>query len=152
MATASIVASAWAAGAGAGISLFTITPLLSSSASVGIMLQVWQLAFNRGKSYMPPAAAAITASYLYVSWTHAARGLEWRGFAVAAALTLGIVPFTFLFIRDTIVELEGMGRKEGHGVAEAVVRATLSRWGALNLARSCLPLLGTAAAIWNLLK
>ncbi|KAI0137481.1 hypothetical protein BJ170DRAFT_678326 [Xylariales sp. AK1849] len=147
-ATASIVASAWASGAGAAISFFTITPILASDASRDTLLQQWQLAFTRGKTYMPPVAVAITASYCYVAYTHWKQDLEWRGFAAAGALTVGIVPFTLFFIRGNIGQIQDAMLRKG-SIEEA--RALLTTWGALNLARAMLPLVGSAAALWNLL-
>ncbi|KAK6189282.1 ATP-dependent RNA helicase [Pestalotiopsis sp. IQ-011] len=147
-ATASIIASAWASGAGAAISLFTITPILASSAPRDVLLQQWHLAYTLGKSYMPPAAGAIAASYLGAAYYSPS---EWRGFAAAAALTVGIVPFTLLLIMPTVRALEGMlgdGRdgKEAGEEARRVMR-TWSRW---NFARAMLPLVGTGFAVWNL--
>ncbi|ETS79435.1 hypothetical protein PFICI_09288 [Pestalotiopsis fici W106-1] len=172
-ATASIIASAWASGAGAAISFFTITPILQSSAPREVLLQQWHLAYNLGKSYMPPAAGAIAASYLGVAWTVAKHPAqygggsgEWRGFAAAAALMVGIVPFTLLFIMRTIRELEGLmiagdakdtdsntresDRDEVQAMEEA--RRLLTRWSRLNFARAMLPLIGTGFAVWNLSK
>ncbi|KAH6656482.1 hypothetical protein BKA67DRAFT_531752 [Truncatella angustata] len=157
MAIASIVASAWASGAGAAISFFTITPILRSSAPREVMLEQWHIAFNLGKAFMPPFAAAIAASYTAVAYTCFTRSLEWRGFAAAGALTIGIVPFTILFILETVGELEGMiarGRQTALKDDEdsEKVRTALGRWSRLNLARAVLPLAGTGSAVWNLLS
>lgn len=104
---------------------------------------------------MPPAAALITASYLSVAYKYFSRGLEWRGFAGAGALTAGIVPFTLLFILGNIGQLEGMmaegkvGKlQDGEGLEKT--RTLLSKWSRLNFARAMLPLTGSGLAIWNL--
>ncbi|KAF3025654.1 hypothetical protein E8E14_013551 [Neopestalotiopsis sp. 37M] len=179
-ATASIIASAWASGAGAAISFFTITPILRSSAPREVLLQQWHLAYDLGKSVMPPAAGAIAASYLGVAWAVAnshqhhqgSSGSEWRGFAAAAALMVGIVPFTLLFVMRTIRELEALMIVGGdgangkstdatrHGESEEdreqalleEARSLLRRWSRLNLVRAMLPLVGTGFAVWNLSK
>lgn len=209
VATASIIASAWASGesilfnvlptqkahpslrltskticigAGAAISFFTITPILRSSAPREVLLQQWHLAYDLGKSVMPPAAGAIAASYLGVAWAVAnsqqhlqggsSSSSEWRGFAAAAALMVGIVPFTLLFVMRTIRELEtlmivggdGANSKSAdttrHGESEEdreqalleEARSLLRRWSRLNLMRAMLPLVGTGFAVWNLSK
>lgn len=172
-ATASIIASAWASGkftplqhihtlaplltnncyegAGAAISLFTIAPILQSSAPRGVLLHQWHLAYTLGKSYMPPAAGAIAASYLGAAYYSSSLVKEWRGFAAAAALTVGIVPFTLLLIMPTVRALEGMladGRDGKEADAEA--RAVMQSWSRWNFARAMLPLVGTGFAVWNL--
>lgn len=135
------------------------------------MLQQWHLAYNRGKAYMPPFAGAIALSYFWLSYAHRARQLEWRGFAAAGALTVGIVPFTLLLIMGNIRQLEAaMVAVEGGGgdddvdvdvdaktaaaaaaAADREARGLLTTWSRLNLARAMLPLVGTVAAVWNLL-
>ncbi|KAK6083659.1 ATP-dependent RNA helicase HAS1 [Seiridium cupressi] len=142
--------------AGAAISFFTITPILRSSAPREVLLQQWHIAYSLGKSYMPPAAVAITASYFSVAYAYCSRGLEWRGFAGAGALTVGIVPFTLLFILGTIGELEGMmakGAQEKGGELELqAARKALGKWSRLNFVRAMLPLVGSGLAVWNLLS
>jgi hypothetical protein len=116
------------------------------------MLRQWQLAFNRGKKGMPPFAAAIMLSYAYISYTHYARGLEWRGFAAAAALTISIVPFTFAFIMGNIKQIEAaIATKDPKTTGNEEAKGLLRTWGKLNLTRAMLPLAGAAAAAWNLL-
>lgn len=105
---------------------------------------------------MPPAAIAITASYLSVAYTCFSRGLEWRGFAGAGALTVGIVPFTLIFIMGHIKQLERMmaeGKADKLRDAEGLeeTRTALSRWSRWNFARAMLPLLGSALGVWNFL-
>ncbi|KAI0162975.1 hypothetical protein BJ166DRAFT_525022 [Pestalotiopsis sp. NC0098] len=147
-ATASIIASAWASGAGAAISLFTITPILASSAPRDVLLHQWHLAYTLGKSYMPPAAGAIAASYLGAAYYSPN---EWRGFAAAAALTVGIVPFTLLLIMPTVRALEGMlGDGRDGKEADAEAREVMQSWSRWNFARAMLPLVGTGFAVWNL--
>jgi hypothetical protein len=117
------------------------------------MLQQWHLAYNRGKACMPPFAGAIALSYFYLSYAHHARHLEWRGFATAGALTVGIVPFTLLFIMGNIRKLEAaMADKDAKtSAADQEARSLLTTWSRMNLARAMLPLAGTVAAVWNLL-
>ncbi|KAF7521197.1 hypothetical protein G7054_g12514 [Neopestalotiopsis clavispora] len=161
----------------AAISFFTITPILRSSAPREVLLQQWHLAYELGKSVMPPAAGAIAASYLGVAWAvaksqHHQGSSEWRGFAAAAALMVGIVPFTLLFVMRTIRELEALMIVGGdganskstdttrHGESEEdrelalleEARSLLRRWSRLNLVRAMLPLVGTGFAVWNLSK
>lgn len=99
---------------------------------------------------MPPAAGAIAASYLGAAYYSAPLG-EWRGFAAAAALTVGIVPFTLLLIMPTVRALEGMlGDGRDGKEADAEARAVMQSWSRWNFARAMLPLVGTGFAVWNL--
>ncbi|KAH8677688.1 hypothetical protein BX600DRAFT_134591 [Xylariales sp. PMI_506] len=166
LAVVGIVAGSWAAGAGASISLFTIPPILEAGTPRTVALRQWYLTYTRGKTGMPPLAAVIAGSYLWSARARAVAGFEWRGLAAAAALTLSIVPFTLIFIRASIGALEAdMVRAQGENRGsekkqqqqeqrseddEERTRSMLVHWSNLNLARSILPLIGVAAASWNI--
>jgi hypothetical protein len=137
------------------------------------MLQQWQASFELGRELFPAAANAAAAAYLYLAhtagWFHSPGG---RAYVGAAALCVGIVPYTLAVIMPTNrALLARAARAREMGVAEAVVtefkeqrvaegKATreeeresskflVDRWGVLNLGRSVLLFAGAAVGVWN---
>lgn len=114
---------------------------------------------------MPAFAASAAAAHGWAAWAGAGAGVEWRGAAAAAALTVGIVPFTLVAIMPAIRRLEGImeaeaaleeRRKRGaleereEAQVDELTQSLLTKWGNLNLVRALLPLAGVGFAVWNL--
>lgn len=128
-------------------------------------VKLWRNLYNKGKSQAPPIAAATSAAFLYCAWavragttlapltpTHSS-----SLYCVAAALTLGIVPYTFgmmLGTNNKLMDLANSGRVVDEK-SSVEVESLLSRWLKLNAGRGLLPLVGglvalTAAIPWPL--
>lgn len=95
---------------------------------------------------MPKFVSLVGASYLFTAYDTRKRGGIWKGFAVAAALVVAIVPYTFLFMGSTNEALHSIAGG-AHIVAESEVTSLINKWGWLNLGRSLLPLAGGVAGI-----
>lgn len=113
-------------------------------------LRQWQLAYHAGARTMPRVAALTALGHAVVAWQQAARGAEWRGLAAAAALTVAIVPFTFVFIMPTNNALEREIAREAKTMSQATAVGLLQKWARWNMLRSVLPVVGAAFAVWNL--
>ena len=95
---------------------------------------------------MPKFAGGVAAAYLYTAYETRRRGGIWKGFAVAAALSMAIVPYTLLFMSPTNNALHAIAGG-AHIVAESEVTDLINKWGVLNLVRSLFPLAGGVAGI-----
>jgi len=102
----------------------------------------------------PPVAAGVTAAFLYLAWSVRSGSplsrktpLSRSGlFSAAAALTLGIVPFTFVAMSTTNNRL--LERSESlKVVSEEETVDLIEYWTNLNQIRGLLPLLGGLCGI-----
>lgn len=93
---------------------------------------------------MPKVAVTVGAAYLYAAYDARKKTGIWKGFAVAAALVVSIVPYTFAAMTSTNAALHAIAG--GSAVAsQGEVAKLIGRWGVLNLGRSLLPLAGAIA-------
>ncbi|KAK7743325.1 hypothetical protein SLS62_010648 [Diatrype stigma] len=151
-AASGIVASALVNGAGYSISLFSIPAIVQGAPTTDVLVRQWQLVFEKGKALFPVFAAGTALNYLYVAYRSRSRDLEWRGFAAGGVLQVAIVPFTLLFIAGVNSRLLAVADpKTKKEMSKEVAKALVGQWGRLNAVRSSIGLLGTAAAVWNLL-
>lgn len=65
-------------------------------------------------------------------------------YGLAAALAIGIVPFTIIFMSSTNNKLFGEAAQRGKGISayDDGFAVLIERWKTLNFVRSLLPLLG----------
>ena len=114
-------------------------------------MQVWQHLFNRGAAIMPPTAVAVASSYLWAAYDAHSRRLEWKGYAVAAGLVVGIVPFTLLTLGGINSTLIG-AFKGTVALSAEQSEAMIRKWGLINIARSLLPLAGAVTGFVTMLQ
>lgn len=133
------------------LSVLAIPGLLSTSSPVGAQLlaQQWAGIYNRGKVLGPQAAVLSLLGYGWLVYDRRSRGLPWTTFVGAAALSLGIVPFTVIFMDPTNQALLGVAGG-ATALGETAVQALLVEWKGLNLVRSLFPLAGAVLGLWGL--
>ncbi|KAF3762269.1 DUF1772-domain-containing protein [Cryphonectria parasitica EP155] len=157
-ATVGILGAAWNSGGQAMLSILAVPGLLSFSTSsttspisTQALAQQWAGIYNRGKVLGPQAAALSLLGYGYLAYAqHRSRGSGWQLFVGAAALTVGIVPFTLVFMDATnqvLLEVASGAATVGSEALEGL----LLRWKDLNLVRSFFPLAGAVVGLWGLL-
>lgn len=134
------------------LSILAIDGLLSVSTPVSTQLlaQQWAGMYHRGKVLGPQVAILGAFGYGYLAYERSSRGLDWTKFVGAAALTLGMVPFTFIFMFPTNNALLRVAAGVGAMGGEGAVRELLVKWKDLNLMRSLFPLAGAALGFWGL--
>lgn len=133
------------------LSLLAIPGLVSTTTPVPAQLlaQQWAGIYHRGKVLGPQTAVLALCGYGYLAYERRAQGLPWARFVGAAALTLGIVPFTVVFMDPTNQALLRVAA--GTSVVEAqALGDLLVKWKGLNLVRSLFPLAGAALAFLGL--
>ncbi|KAH8195434.1 hypothetical protein TruAng_010414 [Truncatella angustata] len=151
-ASASIIASAAAAGAMASFSICAIPAVLKGGASSDVMLKQWWTIYHHGK-VVPITALIAALSYGAVSYNqHTKTSPRWRGFALAAAFTVAAIPFTIAFIGPTNSELSAGAHAEARTMSDKRVRSLITKWMNLNYIRLSLPLTGAIVGLWTLLS
>lgn len=139
-------------GGQAMLSFIAIPGLIGSTSPVTTqaLAQQWAGMYNRGKVLGPQVAVLSMLGYGYLVYQRKSQNQPgWGMFAGAAALTLGIVPFTLLFMDTTVQSLLRVA--EGTSVlGETAVKELLVRWKGLNLVRSLFPLAGGVLGFWSL--
>lgn len=134
------------------LSLLAIPGLLSTTTPVPTQLlaQQWAGIYHRGKVLGPQTALFGLLGYGYLAYERSSRGLSWAKFVWAAGLTLGIVPFTVVFMDPTNQALLQVAAGVGAATGEGALRELLVKWKGLNLMRSIFPLAGAALGLWGL--
>ncbi|KAB8078315.1 hypothetical protein BDV29DRAFT_166491 [Aspergillus leporis] len=156
-----LTGAAWLSGKIISLSTITVPALIQSTREDKLppsaAIKLWRNLYNKGKAQAPPVAAATSAAFLYCAW--AVRTSTTLApltpsnssslYCVAAALTLGIVPYTFGIMMGTNNQL--MDKANSNWVADekssAEVESLLSRWLKLNVGRGLLPLAGCIVAL-----
>ena len=140
------------AGAGFGISIFSMPAIIRYGPSTEVLVRQWKVVFDRGSVVFPALAGCTALNYFVVAQQHWSRGLEWRGFAAGGALQLAIIPFTILFIVGVNAKLmAAIDPKKETGLSVDAAKTLLWRGNKLHAARTGVALVGTVAALWNLL-
>jgi hypothetical protein len=160
--TIGITTSALVAGFVASAS-FTLVPRLLESPTP-LLLKQWGNAHKAGRKNAPPFVALSSACYFYLAYTLPcnAKKSKLYGYLVAGALTLGILPYTFMVmmgtnkkllakvddtrtlgVKDEVVEV-GLGNETAHKLVDS--------WGVLNLGRVVMLAVGTIVGTWTALN
>lgn len=142
--------------AGAMMSLFllTIPVLLESARDSPQLLHQWHRIFRRGHVQGPAISISTGLLYSYAAWSKGSGGGAWRLFAVAAATTVGMVPYTWIVMSGTnnalsrAVEGSKNASEENWAEAAKLVRA----WGQLNAVRALFPLTGAVLGLMGACK
>ncbi|KAL4865292.1 hypothetical protein BDV12DRAFT_174924 [Aspergillus spectabilis] len=156
-----LTGAAWLAGNIAGYSLISIPCLLKShtehQAPLSLIVKQWRDMYEAGKAQNPPIAAVTAAAFAYLAWSvHnnvAVAALAPRNavalYSAAAALTVGIVPWTLAAMKPTNGKL--LERAGGVWVedekAKEEVEGLIGRWIVLNTIRGVLPLVGAVVGV-----
>lgn len=114
----------------------------------------WRRLFEIGKSQAPPIAASVAVSFGYLAWSVRAGAPLFKKtplsrsalFSTAAIMTVGIVPFTIIFMSGTndalMKKAAATSESSGEETADLV-----EKWATLNRLRSFLPLAGAFCGI-----
>lgn len=109
--------------------------------------KLWRRNFELGKGLAPPVAVATASALAFCGWTarnaRVAGVRDGRLFFVSALLTVAIVPFTIVFMRETNARLLELVKKEELSASEGRDgEVLLKKWASLNSVRCLLPLAG----------
>ncbi|KAJ6012660.1 hypothetical protein N7522_003015 [Penicillium canescens] len=147
---------AWLSGNIAALSTNATPALLDSrlgnDISPGTLAKQWRRMFEAGKTQNPPIAAVTSSAFLYLAWCVRAGSPMVVGavprhsalYCSAAALTLGIVPYTIIAMGKTNGKLLEKSELDPRVTekAGAEIDELVRSWISLNGFRSLLPLAG----------
>ena len=87
------------------------------------------------------------------SWSLQPEALAWQGLAVAAAGSVSIIPFTWLFLLpvNSTLLTETDSEQEQTGMSENELKMTVRKWGNINGYRCVLPLVANLIGLWMVL-
>ncbi|KAI4225471.1 MAG: hypothetical protein L6R36_003903 [Xanthoria steineri] len=147
-----ITSSSFLAGALYSISLLGIPAILVGNSNASLIASQWHSIFSVGQKVGPTLAILGTVNYLYVARGKYGSQYDprvWKSFVGAAVATMGIIPFTFIFLKPTNDVLLSQTAKTT--LSEIEVRALVEKWASLNLVRSGLLVIGTALGLYGAL-
>lgn len=148
---AGIVKLTWNPGGQAMLSILGIPGLLSATSPVPsqLLAQQWAGIYNRGKVLGPRVAVIAILGYGYLVHDRGRQGRSWGVYLGAMGLTIGIVPFTLVFMDSTNQALLNVAQGASALDFEAVSELLL-RWKGLNLIRSLFPMAGALLGLYGL--
>lgn len=148
------------------LSLLAVPVMLDTAPDSLHLLRQWARMYYYGQRSMPRLAIATSLLYGYALFrrrneTEAAGrrttttgrkakepanpGRPWAGLAMAAGLTLAIIPYTLLVMAPTnnrLFALEELGRADTNAASLADAKELVIRWRWLHMIRSSMPLIG----------
>ncbi|CCU82476.1 unnamed protein product [Blumeria hordei] len=143
-----ILGTIYSAGGSMSIAGFMIPAIRQSPTP--ILLSQFRQMYRRGSNSAPPIAVVTATALAYVAY-HFRLTSAWKQWALASALSISIIPFTFVVIYPTIRTLEGWDDTHGEGIDRKDVIEVISAWNRRHIARSSLSLLGGLLALYALI-
>ena len=127
------------------------------SASASTVVKQWRSIYEAGKAQNPPIAAVTASAFLYLAWAsrsgkNVAGPMAWEIstlYGTATFLTLGIIPFTLIFMRGNLNALVSKANMDAVSADKSglEIQRLISKWIALNAIRSMLPLAGSVVGM-----
>lgn len=144
------------------LSLIAVPVFLKTSTRAEQLLTAWTTMYSYGFPVLPTCSIGTFGLYALAALGRRAAGETWRDFVVAAAVTVGMIPFTWIVLWPTNGRLEGLyerckvngGEKDRGGgeVKIEEVRGLVEGWRLRHLVRSLFPLTGALIGVGGLLR
>ncbi|CAK1362245.1 unnamed protein product [Cercospora beticola] len=136
------------------LSLVSVPVMLDTNTETAVLLKQWVRLYHYGHLLMPGLAICTFLLYTFVVVQRRSSGTDaqWRRYALAAATTVTMIPFTLAIMvptNDTLFRLDRQTRVDGtkEVLVSGDVRALVVRWSWMHIARSCFPLLGAVLGV-----
>lgn len=126
------------------LSLVAVPVFLDSITSAPQLFQAWARMYHYGHQAMPTMAVGTLVLWTYVALKRRGANKPWRTPALAGAITVLMLPFTWLVMVPTnneLFRLEAAGAEIG-SVTLGEARALVVSWAWMHLTRSVFPLAG----------
>lgn len=137
------------------LTLIAIPTFLDTTTQPAQLYAQWARMYHYGHQALPGLAIMTLLLYLFAASRRRAVGLSWGIYVVAGAVTVSMLPFTWLFMVPTndalfALELETKASPAASSLDEA--RMLLITWGQLHLARALFPLAGSIVGMTAMLN
>lgn len=111
-----------------------------------LLLRQWHFVYNSGHKLGPRLAVTSGLIYWSAAWASRERGFASALYACSGALTMSMIPFTWLFILKINNAIFTEIEKGQAGIPTNLAHAQylIGRWRTLNIARTFFPILGGA--------
>ncbi|PVH97525.1 DUF1772-domain-containing protein [Periconia macrospinosa] len=134
------------------LSAITMPVLMGTNTTSSGFLNQWLRLFQYGHVSMPPTALSVASLYAFAAFRKRADGNKhWRTYAAAAVSTIGIVPFTLLFMLPTNNIMFEWQAAETPLALDRVYQVA-AKWAWLHVIRSCFPLMGGVIGFVGILR
>ena len=138
------------------LSAIGIPVFLDTNTESGHLLRQWSRLYHYGHMYMPAVSITVTGLYAYVAFrNYASHRKQWSIYAAAGAITITMVPFTWLIMtstNNTLFRLEALASAAASTVDLSFVQKIVVRWAWLHLFRSLFPLVGAILGLTGVLQ
>ncbi|KAH9866835.1 hypothetical protein IAQ61_007424 [Plenodomus lingam] len=145
--------SAFLAGGMNLVSMIAVPMILKTTPpDSSLLLRQWHFIYSSGHKVGPKLAVASGLLYWTAAWTTQERGKTIALYAYSGALTMSMVPFTWLFIVriNNAIFAEIEKNRAGTPTNLADAQYLVGRWRKLNIARTVFPILGAALGLITL--
>jgi len=137
------------AGAMMSVSLIAVPVMLDTTKESPQLYHQWAQMYHLGFQLFPGMAVTTLVLYGYIVMKKRAAKRPWAIFAVAGAVTVAMLPFTWIFMAPTNNVLFDLEAKSKSAVVTGIVEAQslLRKWRLLHIARSIFPLAGAVIGL-----
>lgn len=136
------------------ISMLEIPVLLDTTTQASQLVYQWVRVYHYGHRIYPTMAITTCLLYGYAAFSKHAENSPWKVFAVAGAMTLSILPFTWIFMLPTNNAIfRAQKQTESKRVPNwDTAHKLVIRWSWLHAARTLLPLTGAILGLFGVCK
>jgi noranthrone monooxygenase len=127
--------------------LLTIPVILDTAPSATLLLDQWDIIFHRGHIQGPAISIATGTMHAAAAWRSGEPAL-----AVAAAFTVAMIPYTWIFMRgvNTALFAASASTHEAKETQRDRVKTLVARWSRFNAVRALFPLAGAVVGLVTL--
>jgi hypothetical protein len=119
------------------------------------LLRQWTCVYHYGHIYMPALCVATCGLYGYTALSKHLNRKPWLIFIVAGAVTMAMVPFTWVMMAPTnnaLFRLEALATASTSAADLSAVQEIVVRWSWLHIVRSLFPLAGVFLGFTGILQ
>lgn len=127
------------------LALVAAPVLLDTSMEAAQLFAQWARLYHYGHQIMPTIAIGTLLLYAYTCTQKRAAKRPWGLLALAGAMTISIVPFTWIVMvptNDELFRLEAVSKTDPLVLGLSGAKELVVKWTWLHAARSLLPLAG----------
>ncbi|KAH8585385.1 hypothetical protein B0O99DRAFT_587453 [Bisporella sp. PMI_857] len=153
LAPGAALGSAFLAGGMNVVSMLAVPMILATTPpDSSLLLRQWHFVYNSGHKMGPSMAVISGLAYWSAAWASREQGRTVSLYAYSGAVTMSMVPFTWLFILPTnnAIFAEIAKDRAGKPTNLAHAQGLVGRWRTLNIVRTLFPILGAALGMMTL--